>query len=501
MNESTRPGTQKTLSQPARAVTIDTMALRIDDGATADAGPNAIMYAWFQLFKTAQIHHIENQALVRPVQSMVNLSTAMVGREGRISLQAKDNALFVNGQKLKLSTEEYEIATGIFAFLEERGMGGFVIEGALTTDSVRQLLQIMVYSNERKFEKIAAALHTAELPLRINKPLRVGRKSDSEVVLERRGYTFLTYSKLVVLYRALIAEEKRNSSKRQFLSKKIARTVQALVDICLEDDHTFIGVAAVKNGEAYAPHHAANTTVLSIVLGEKLGLGKVELADLGLAAVFHDVGLASCGGPALEKGGPLDASERAALEQHPIASVEYLLEEKKYTRSALERIVVAFEHHRHFAGGGYPAVNRRPDLLSRIVSIAATYDALTTARPWRPAHLPDEALGNMLRQSGKVFDPVLMKIFVNTVGLYPAGTLVRLDSNELGVVVYGGGEGDRVSRPVVVLIGSDGQPGQTIDLTERAGDGYRRTIVSSEDPAKYGIQTSGLVAGSAGMAP
>src|SRR5207244_1288624 len=146
---------------------------------------------------------------------------------------------------------------------------------------------------------------------------------DSEVILERRSYTFLTYSKLVVLYRALLADEKLTTSRRQFLMKKIARTIQALVDICIEDDHTFIGVAAVKSGEAYAAHHAANVAVLSIALGEKIGLSKVELADLGLAAIFYDVGLRGFPAEIVDKPEPLDDRERAIISQHPMKSVEF----------------------------------------------------------------------------------------------------------------------------------------------------------------------------------
>ncbi len=281
------------MSEPAKEVSIDALGVQLTQGDPSETGPNAMMYAFFQLFKTAQIHAIENQALRRPMQTMVDLSSAMVARDGRVSFQSKDRAVFVNSQKLKLSSEEYELADGIFDFFEERGMGGFVLDGKLDADAVRKLLMILVYAPaaERKFDRIDAALKASALPFRINKPLGVGKKSDSEVVLERRSYTFFTYSKLVVLYRSMLSDEKLNASRRQFLIKKIARTMQNLVDICIEDDHTFIGVSAVKSGEAYAAHHAANVAVLSIALAEKIGLDKVELADLGMSAVFADSGL------------------------------------------------------------------------------------------------------------------------------------------------------------------------------------------------------------------
>jgi hypothetical protein len=161
---------------------------------------------------------------------------------------------------------------------------------------------------------------------------------------------------------------------------------------------------------------------------------------------------------------------------------------------------VAFEHHRNYDSSGYPFASRRPDLFSRIVTIADVYDALTTQRPWRNAFMPDEALGMMTREAGKRFDPTLMKVFINTLGLYPVGTLVRLDSGELGVVIYSGGEGERLSRPIISLLGGDGKPSGTVDLAERTAAGaYRWSIVMTEDPKKFGIQPSGLIAQSAGV--
>ena len=98
------------------------------------------------------------------------------------------------------------------------------------------------------------------------------------------------------------------------------------------------------------------------------------------------------------------------------------------------------------------------------------------------------------------FDPALMKVFVNTLGLYPIGTVVRLHSGEIGVVIYGGGEGERLNHPIITLIGSDGSATGTLDLAEQTADGrYRWSIAMTEDPAKYGIQPSGIIAASAGV--
>ncbi|HVR40576.1 MAG TPA: HD domain-containing phosphohydrolase [Thermoanaerobaculia bacterium] len=468
-----------------KRITIDELALHSGDSGTGQLGPNEVMYVWFQLFKTAQIHAIDNQALNRPIQAMCDLSARIVSQEGRMSLQSRDRALFVNGQKLKLSDDEYELAFDVFDFFEQRGMGGFVADGALSDADVRTMLAILIYAPqaERTFAKIDAALRSASIPFRINKVITGATRSEAELVMERRSSVFTAYAKLVVLLQELMNDEKLNASRHAFLLKKIARVVHALVDLCIEDDQTFVTVACVKSVDVYEPHHAANSAVLAIALGKKVGMRKRDLADLGLAAAFHDVGMRSCPTEIVEKREPLDANERALVDQHTIASVELLLRERKYTKATLSRIVVAFEHHRPNTPPTPSA--RRPDLFSRIVEIAAIYDALTTYRPWRKAYRPDQTLTIMLRDGGKKFDPALMRLFVGALGMHPVGTLVKLDSGEGAVVVRGRG-------PIVALLDREGHPAKTIDL----GDD-RRSIVSSEDPVRFRLQPSGLVAASA----
>ena len=488
------------MTDPTKQFSIDGLSLKLGAEDQTQTAGNIVMQTWFQLFRTAQIHAVDNQALQRPIAAMAEMTNTLVPKEGRVALQAKDKALFVNGNKLRLTSDEYELAREVFTFFEERGIGGFSIEAPMDAAAVRKLLSALIYTPERKFDKLEAAIKAANIPFRLNKPLGGGKKSRADITLERRSYTFFTYSKLVVLYRNLISQQKLIASERAFLLKKISRTIQSLVDICLEDDHTFLGVAAVKSGEAYAAHHGANVAILAIALGEKLGLSKVALADLGMGAVFHDVGLRDCPAEILMKPDPLDAKDRSLIEQHPMRSVEFLLNQRSFNKSTLSQIVVAFEHHRNYDGSGYPFGSRRPDILSRLVTIADVYDAMTTQRPWRNALMPDEALGKMSRETGRRFDPALIKIFINTLGLYPVGTLVRLDSGDLGVVIYGGGEGERMNRPIIALIGRDGKPGSNVDLAERTPAGaYRWSIVMTEDPRKFGIQPAGVVASAMGF--
>jgi HD-GYP domain-containing protein (c-di-GMP phosphodiesterase class II) len=460
-------------------------------------GPGAFFYAWFQLFRTAQIHALDNQAMRPPVRRFTDLMNHMVRQEGHASLQTRDGAVFFNSVKVRLGAEELHLSDDLFELFQRRGMGGFVVEGLLEENQVLRLVQILVCSPRGQLSvgQLNASLREAGLPIRVNRPLRGRVSADGELELERRAYTFLTYSKLVVLYRTLIAEEHLHPIKRQFLLKKIQRTLLSLVDICREDDHTFLELSVVKSSRDYDAHHAANTAVLAVALAEKLGLSKTDLADVGMAAMFHDLGMLAVDPAHLEHSGTLDEIGREEVTRHPLRSVGRLLGEGRLTTPLLRSMIVAFEHHRGPDGSGYPPSHRPPHLFSRIVAIASDFDALTTERPWRRAYLPDEALGLMLSRKGTRYDPLLLKVFINTVGLYPVGTLVRLSTGELAVVVYSGaGDLERAHHPLVRLLDADGRLGSTVDLAERDGRGaHLRSIVATEEGEKYGYQGAHLI--------
>src|SRR5437899_12748014 len=113
------------MTDESKRFTIDDLALHMGGEEMAGQTPGQlVMHTWFQLFRTAQIHAIDNQALQRPIATMVEMTATMVPRDGRISFQTKDKSIFVNGVKLRLSTDEYALSGDVFTFFEERGIGG-----------------------------------------------------------------------------------------------------------------------------------------------------------------------------------------------------------------------------------------------------------------------------------------------------------------------------------------------------------------------------------------
>ena len=187
------------------------------------------------------------------------------------------------------------------------------------------------------------------------------------------------------------------------------------------------------------------------------------------------------------------------VKAHPWLGVLCMFElQHGTTELPLRAMRVAFEHHRRVDGSGYPRVlrARTQGLFSRIVAVADGFDAATSRRSYQDTpHRPDAVLRDMLDNPARGHDPVVVKALINTLGIYPVGTLVVLDSLELALV-HGPPSGpEALSRPVVRVVsdalGNAVFPGHLVDLGARDASGnFLRSIINTADADRYGIRIS-----------
>jgi HD-GYP domain-containing protein (c-di-GMP phosphodiesterase class II) len=185
------------------------------------------------------------------------------------------------------------------------------------------------------------------------------------------------------------------------------------------------------------------------------------------------------------------------MRRHPIFSVKELVRLKGVNDMAIRVTIGAFEHHLNYDLSGYPklANKRTLSLLGRIICIVDCYDALTSSRVYnRVPFPPDKALRFMLNKSGKAFDPILMKLFVNAIGVYPIGTVVLLNTKEIGVVFASNPNPEKGDRPKVKrILDADGKEsmGEVLDLSEQDEAGqFRYEIANVIDATKYKIDVA-----------
>ena len=280
--------------------------------------------------------------------------------------------------------------------------------------------------------------------------------------------------------------------------KRIKRAVQSIVDQILNDETSLVGLTTLRDYDEYTFTHSVNVCIFSIALGRRLGLTKLQLYDLGLAAIFHDLGKSRVPSEVTNKTGGLTDPEWRLMQSHPWMGVLAMFQLRGQQDLPYRAMVVAYEHHMKTDLSGYPRPvrPREMSIFSKIVAVADSFDAATSRRsyqsePWSPASVLREMRDNAKRG----MDPVIVKSFINLTGIYPVGTLVVLDTHEMAVVHSPNPSPDALSRPIVHLVtdawGQVVDLGTLLDLNARdEGGNHVRTIIKTTDPAHHGIRVS-----------
>ena len=281
--------------------------------------------------------------------------------------------------------------------------------------------------------------------------------------------------------------------------------VSGLVDGVLQDQNAMLALTLIKSYDEYLFNHSVNVTVLCIALGQALGLNAETIREMGTGALLHDIGKVNWPETLYQKPRGLNDEEWALVQRHPLDGAGIVEKMGSVSPTAME---VILDHHLGFNRKGYPIVDpdKDPGFFGMIAQVADAYDAITTSRVYQNAFEPSNAIARLQSLAGTVFDPKLIEVFVRMVGIYPVGSLVRLSTGELALVVKANPTDS--SRPFVRLLfdrtGRRLAEERDLDLTERdAGTGeFRRAIIMAVDPAsknfdvgKY-LQERGEAAGS-----
>jgi HD-GYP domain-containing protein (c-di-GMP phosphodiesterase class II) len=278
--------------------------------------------------------------------------------------------------------------------------------------------------------------------------------------------------------------------------KQAKRAIQNIVDLMQNDESILLGLTTLRCHDEYTHNHSVNVSILSIALANRAGYPKADLSELGLAALFHDVGKSCIPLQVLNKPGEFSDEEWQLMRSHPIEGVLTMIALRGISNVSGRLAAASFEHHMNCNLSGYPklSVPWNQSLTARVVTIADCYDAMTSSRVYRRQPMPPEkVLKIMLSKSGEAFDPVLLKLFINCVGIVPIGSLVLLDSHELAVVIRTNqtGSGDRPWVKLISDVQGDAIDGPEVNLADLDDQGrYRLSIQRLVDHTEYGINPS-----------
>ena len=459
------------------------------------------LHNFYSLSQTARIHS-ENHTLVLDGVEKFSGSINSCMENDSLTFKISNDQLYVDDEKLTYNRTTKNLFDNIIRYCDTRGLEGVRLLEAVKQASAKEILSFMrlLDISEQQPEPLtwltdglaAENIQWVELIKKTERPQDDQESYKSKA--ERRERAKKDYSSA----KASIEEvaQKIKEGKGEVGVRKTVRVVQDMVTNLIEDDEVYSAISTLRVFDDYTYTHSVNVAMLSMCIGRRINLSRRNLVNLGMCALFHDLGKIEIPNEILHKKEKLDDSELKLIEEHSVNSSRLMLKLKASPDSKARILVPMFEHHLKYDLSGYPHADwKKPlTLFGKIISIADKYDTLTSSRAYRKSVLsPDRALGYMFDRAGKDFDPTLIKVFVNIMGVYPVGTLLKIDTGELALVVSSPSR-DFSKRPLVCVLEKGDDESYTkkeiINLDERDSETgkYVRGILETYHPADLGIQ-------------
>ncbi len=404
----------------------------------------------------------------------------------------EDNLVVVEGTPWMGPGEQVAV---VLDRMRKRDIGTLTLMRGITVDDVRQLLEVLsLEPGTLAAQGGAAQALTNKGARHIQATSLKPSEADASIGSLDRKQVVVVYNKAVGAAKALMQKVAMGHVPQ---AVEVRQVVEGLTEAVLKEKYTILGLTRLKSYDEYLFHHSVNVGILCVALGHALGLDTEVLREVGFGAFLHDIGKVNWPESLYRKPRQLSDAEWELVRRHPMDGFKIL---ERMGASQIAK-AITLEHHARVDKDprGYPALpgNGEPSFFGRLAAIADGYDAMTSHRAYRQAMEPSRAVGLMSELAGTVYDPKLMEAFVRMVGNFPVGTLVRLNTRELAVVLR---PQEEPTRPLVRLVASaDGvllEDGPEIDLMEKnpVTRDYARSIVLAVDPSSKNIDVGRFLA-------
>jgi HD-GYP domain-containing protein (c-di-GMP phosphodiesterase class II) len=454
---------------------------------------------FYRLLKGTAVYDRKNVIIDRLTQECLQVINGTIQSEGNLFLKIVRDNFFFNNIRIIVKADKYPIFKAYWQEMRKRWIGEVEFSAEVGADHLKDFVYLIsgleennesnyLYVKKQLEYRNIESIHVAKLESFKDEDIYI----DSE---DQKKYSKEVYFKSIGLVKEVV--ESINQQKALNI-RKAKRLMQNAVNAIMQDDSTLLGLANIKNYDEYTFNHSVNVAIYAIALGQRIGIPKKHLSHLGMSGLFHDMGKTRIPKEILNKTGKLSPEEWLMMRSHPVIGTEIIMRMKEWGELSTRMIEGAFEHHLRYDLTGYPRLTRKRKitLFGRIITIADFYDALVRPRVYnRFPYVSEKILGIMLERSGKDFDPAIVKVFINMIGIFPLGTLVLLNTNEMGIVTQIQEDPELMDRPKVCLLYySDGEyrKGEVTDLREmdEATGNFKRSIVKTLDPNEYNMNVA-----------
>ena len=443
-----------------------------------------------------RLYPVENETVQQAIADLHALVHRIGQAEGSVEVRVVGDFFFLNETRLRLDLSNFSTFGSFARALQDHGIGAVEILPGIERAEWAPFLSMLLRgpTGDYPFEAFRdrlAATRVRHIDIRAVTEVEEPQDDAESLTAAKR-----TYAQSVKVAKDALGDLRLGKAVNV---RKVKRAVQGIVDQVLSNESSMVTMTTLRDFDEYTFTHSVNVCIFSVIIGQRLGLDRLQLYELGLGALFHDVGKQRVDVDIINKPTGLNEEEWIELMEHPTEGLLLLFQMHGFADVPYRQMLMAYEHHMKTDLSGYPKSRRPrdPTVFSRIVSVADAFDAGTSVRSYQYEPWPPDAVLQEMRDNPKRgFDTLLVKVLITATGVYPVGTLVILDTHELAVVSQVNPDPELLHRPRVRVISDPvGLPLSepvSLDLSENdpATGAPVRQIIKTTDPQKYGIRVS-----------
>jgi putative nucleotidyltransferase with HDIG domain len=428
--------------------------------------------------RTVQLYSGQHPLVMRNLESLTEILRTLHAQAPSVTIGAVGDELIVDDMPMsKASASMSELIKRLQAVGAER----VAFDRGVTTEEIAAFVQEVGRPRSAPDGEAGDPLTSAHIRtgrVRVERKVE-GSAADSATI--RRLYAEAA-SVASAVWEAARADGRPQPEAARSMIDGLAQAIS-------QNRPALLALTALKDYDNYTFTHMVNVSILTMAQARGMGIDGPLLREFGLAGLMHDIGKVRTPNEILNKPDKLTDEEFAIMRRHVVDGAEILRRTPEIPALAA---IVAFEHHLRLDGSGYPQPAKRPslNLATVFTSIADVFDAMRSQRRYQQAFPTDRILAVLQRNDGTQFDQHLVRRFVQLLGIYPTGNLVRLNTGEVAVVL-------RVHAPdpyrpkVRLVFAADGSRFATsidINLWEATPEaGGPSSVVTPVDPAQYHV--------------